>query len=71
MSFLFDLTKKKYFLVLNPDVMGMYFSGLHLIRTALDLKQEYTGDHITFDQHVKRNEFWEIPEVLFFFFLLK
>lgn len=43
-----------------------YFSGLHLIRTAFDLKQQYTGDPVTLVPGVKRPEFWQIPKVLFF-----
>jgi hypothetical protein len=37
-----------------------------LVQTALDLKQEYTGDPITIIQDRKRTEFWQIPKVLFF-----
>jgi hypothetical protein len=49
--------------VLNSN--RRYFSGYQLIQTAFDLKEEYTGDPITFAKNAKRTEFWEVPKVLF------
>jgi len=38
-------------------------SGYELLRTALDLKQEYTGAAtLTLSTDTKRKEFWEVPE---------
>lgn len=42
------------------------FSGYQLVQTALDLKQEYTGEIIPKNKSLlpmKRYEFWDIPSV--------
>jgi hypothetical protein len=49
--------------------MVMFFSGYQLVQTALDLKQEYTGEQTKpgkppFAQ--KRHEFWDVPPVWIF-----
>lgn len=40
-----------------------FYSGYHLIQTAFDIKQEYTGATGTYAKNLKRTEFWKIPEV--------
>ncbi|KAF8800208.1 hypothetical protein BYT27DRAFT_7227519 [Phlegmacium glaucopus] len=51
-------------LELNPQENRFFgeSSGYQLIQTALDLKQAYTGDPISFTKTAKRPEFWHIPE---------
>lgn len=51
-------------LELNPQdhIFFGKSSGYHLIQTAFDLKQEYTGDPIWSPKTTKRTEFWEIPK---------
>ena len=58
------------FLLLNRRFI-FTFSGYQLVQTAIDLKQEYTGDTsvtIAKLRTSQRSEFWEIPQVRFFAF---